>query len=76
MRLKKKCSWKEIIFWIFANSVFFNNYIYTGSDFYLQINGIGMGTSYSGTAANICFYFFMNLITLLAIVFVLFLLDI
>jgi hypothetical protein len=37
---------------------FFNNYIYTGSDFYLQINGIGMGTSYSSTAANLFLFFY------------------
>lgn len=41
--------------WVFC---FFNNYFYTGSKIYLQINGIGMCTSYSFKTANYLFYEF------------------
>lgn len=36
----------------------FNNFIITGDSIYLQINGIGMGTSYSSTAANLFLFFY------------------
>lgn len=46
---------------IFVNLCHFclhNNYVFTGSKIYQQINGIGMGTSYSSTAANIFLFFY------------------
>lgn len=36
----------------------YNNYVFTGQDFYIQNNGIGMGTSYSSTAANLFLFYF------------------
>lgn len=36
----------------------YNNYVCTGNKIYLQINGIGMGTSYSSTAANLFLFYY------------------
>ena len=45
------------LFYKLCNFCLQNNYINTGSKIYVQINGIGMGTSYSSTAANLFLFF-------------------
>ena len=49
---------EPVLFRKLCNFCLQNNYIYTGSKIYLQINGIGMGTSYSSSAANLFLFFY------------------